>query len=159
MGIGKMGKILICDGMHEAGLAILRSAEGLQVDMPDQPTVDEVRGMISGYEAVVVRSRTRITADLIENAHRLKVIGRAGTGIDNIDLQAASARGILVMNTPGANAMAAAKNTRPMTLLMSSVLTRRTLLRTKERICSEDASDCVMELPGRMPPGRKSSQG
>lgn len=112
-------RILICDGMHEAGLSILKSAEGLQVDVPDQPTPDEVKGMISGYDALVVRSRTRITADILENAHHLKVIGRAGTGIDNIDLQAASARGILVMNTPGANAMAAAEHTMAMMLSLA----------------------------------------
>lgn len=118
-GIGIMGKVLICDGLHEAGLAILKSAEGLQVDVPDQPSADEVKGMISDYEAVVVRSRTRITADILEKAHRLKVIGRAGTGVDNIDLPAASARGILVMNTPGANAVAAAEHTMAMMLSLA----------------------------------------
>ncbi len=112
-------KILICDGMHESGLAILQAAKELQVDVPEQISLDEVKKRISEYDAVVVRSRTRITADVLEGAHRLKVIGRAGTGVDNIDVQAASAGGILVMNTPGANAMAAAEHTLAMILSLA----------------------------------------
>lgn len=103
--------ILICDGMHESGLALLRSTEGLRVDMPDQLNADEIKARLPNYDAIIVRSRTQVTADLLENAPRLKVIGRAGTGVDNIDVQSASARGILVMNTPGANAVAAAEHT------------------------------------------------
>lgn len=104
-------KILICDGLHESGLAILRGAEGVTVDVPDAPNADEILRIIPDYDAMVVRSRTKVTADLLERAGKLRVIGRAGTGVDNIDVQAASARGILVMNTPGANAMAAAEHT------------------------------------------------
>ncbi|NLJ26477.1 MAG: phosphoglycerate dehydrogenase [Deltaproteobacteria bacterium] len=104
-------KILICDGMHESGLALLQAAEGIQVDAPDQLSAEEIKARLHEYDAMVVRSRTKVTADMLENASRLKVIGRAGTGVDNIDVHAAIARGILVMNTPGANAMAAAEHT------------------------------------------------
>ena len=107
-------KILICDGMEESGLSLLNAADGIEVDAPDQLSAEEIKARISEYEAVVVRSRTKMTADMMENATRLKVIGRAGTGVDNIDVQAASNRGILVMNTPGANAMAAAEHTMAM---------------------------------------------
>ncbi len=104
-------KILICDGMHESGLSLLQSAEGIQVDAPEQLSAEEIKAILPDYDAMVVRSRTKVTADLLEKASRLRVIGRAGTGVDNIDIKAASARGILVMNTPGANAMAAAEHT------------------------------------------------
>lgn len=103
-------KILICDGMHESGLSMLRSAPGVEVDAPDQPSAGEVLEMIPDYDALIVRSRTRVTEGLLAAGRRLKVVGRAGTGVDNIDVQAASTRGILVMNTPGANAMAAAEH-------------------------------------------------
>lgn len=104
-------KILICDGMDESGLALLRSAEGIEVAAPDQLSAEEIKEVLPYYDAMIVRSRTKVTPDLLENATRLKVIGRAGTGVDNIDVQAASSKGILVMNTPGANAMAAAEHT------------------------------------------------
>jgi len=104
-------KVLVCDGMHEAGLSLFQSAEGFQVDAPDQLAAEQIKKILPDYEAMIVRSRTQVTAELLENATKLRVIGRAGTGVDNIDVQAASSRGILVMNTPGANATAAAEHT------------------------------------------------
>ena len=104
-------KILVCDGMHESGLDLLRSTEGFQVDAPEQWDADQITAHLPEYDAMVVRSRTKVTAAMLENADRLKVVGRAGIGVDNIDIDAASARGILVMNTPGENAMAAAEHT------------------------------------------------
>jgi D-3-phosphoglycerate dehydrogenase len=104
-------KVLICDGMHESGLALFQSGETIEVDAPEQPSDEEIKALLPEYDAIVVRSRTKVTSDLLTYARQLKVIGRAGTGIDNVDVQAASARGILVMNTPGANATAAAEHT------------------------------------------------
>jgi D-3-phosphoglycerate dehydrogenase / 2-oxoglutarate reductase len=104
-------RVLVCDGLDEVGLALLRAAEGIEVDAPEQPSAEQVKEMLGQYDALIVRSRTKVTQSLIEGADRLKVIGRAGTGVDNIDIQAASAKGILVMNTPGSNAMAAAEHT------------------------------------------------
>ncbi|OIP97455.1 MAG: phosphoglycerate dehydrogenase [Syntrophobacteraceae bacterium CG2_30_61_12] len=112
-------KMLICDGMHQSGLELLQQAAGLEVDCPKQPSAEQVAEIIADYDALVVRSRTKVTAALIERAKKLKVIGRAGTGVDNIDIGAASSRGILVMNTPGANAMAAAEHTLAMMLALS----------------------------------------
>lgn len=112
-------KVLICDGMHQSGLDLLTAAAGITVDCPKQPSAEQVAEIISDYDALVVRSRTKVTASLIERAEKLKVIGRAGTGVDNIDIAAASSRGILVMNTPGANAMAAAEHTLAMMLALS----------------------------------------
>ncbi len=119
IGKGKSMRILICDGMDESGLNTLQSAEGVTVDAPDQPGFEEIKRVLPEYDAMVVRSRTRVTAELLENAARLKVIGRAGAGVDNIDVKAASARGILVMNTPGANSVAAAEHTIAMMLSLA----------------------------------------
>ncbi len=104
-------KILVADGMEESGLALFRAAEGVDVDAPGQIGPEEIKEMLPDYDALVVRSRTKVNAELLECGARLKVVGRAGTGVDNIDVKAASTRGVLVMNTPGANAMAAAEHT------------------------------------------------
>lgn len=112
-------KILICDGLDESGLSLFRSAPGVQVDVPDGLSAGEIKAILPEYDAMVVRSRTKVTADMIEYASRLKVIGRAGTGVDNVDVESASARGILVMNTPGANATAAAEHTLAMMLALA----------------------------------------
>jgi D-3-phosphoglycerate dehydrogenase len=114
-----MLKILICDGLDESGLKILRSAEGVEAHMPDGLDAAEIKAVLPGYDAMIVRSRTRVMPDMIEGAPRLKVIGRAGIGVDNIDVEAASARGVLVMNTPGANAMAAAEHTLALMLALA----------------------------------------
>ena len=101
-------KVLVCDGLHESGLNLFRAEADITVDVPDQPSAEEILSMLPDYAAMIVRSRTKVTPELLEHATNLKVIGRAGTGVDNIDIGAASSKGILVMNTPGANAMAAA---------------------------------------------------
>ena len=112
-------KILVCDGMHESGLALLRSTEGIQVDAPEKWSQEEITRALPEYDAMVVRSRTRVTAAMLEKAVRLKVIGRAGIGVDNIDIDSASAHGILVMNTPGANSVAAAEHTLALMLALA----------------------------------------
>ncbi len=111
--------ILICDGLDESGLSLFRSAPGIRVDAPDQLSAAEIKAILPEYDAMIVRSRTKVTGDMLENAPRLKVIGRAGTGVDNIEVEPASARGILVMNTPGANAMAAAEHTLALMLALA----------------------------------------
>jgi D-3-phosphoglycerate dehydrogenase / 2-oxoglutarate reductase len=112
-------KILICDGLHETGLALLGEAAQVEVENPEQPTPEEIQTRLADCDAMIVRSRTRVTAELLGHGRRLKVIGRAGTGVDNIDIQAASSRGILVMNTPGANATAAAEHTLALMLALA----------------------------------------
>ncbi len=111
--------ILVCDGLDEGGLELFRAAPGVRVDVPDQLGAVEIKKILPEYDAMIVRSRTKVNGDMIENAPRLKVIGRAGTGVDNIEVEPASARGILVMNTPGANAMAAAEHTIAMMLSLA----------------------------------------
>jgi D-3-phosphoglycerate dehydrogenase len=120
-------RILICDGLDESGLALLQSAEGIEVDAPEQISQENVKTVLPKYDAMVVRSRTRVTAELLEGASNLKVIGRAGTGVDNIDVRAASAKGILVMNTPGANSVAAAEHTLALMLSLARHVPQATI--------------------------------
>jgi len=107
----KIMKILICDGLEPQGLEILKSAQGLEVDDESPISREVLKGIIENYHALVVRSRTVVDTEMLKLGKRLLAIGRAGTGVDNIDVDEATHRGILVMNTPGANALAAAEHT------------------------------------------------
>ena len=102
-------KILITDGLHTAGQAILR-AHAEVADLKGISRVD-LLGEIAGYDALIVRSRTVIDAHIITKPSRLKVIGRAGVGVDNIDLISAEQQGILVVNAPSATSRAVAEYT------------------------------------------------
>ncbi len=103
-------KILITDPVDDSCLRVLQK-EGFDVDLkPDIPH-DLLRTIISEYDALIVRSGTRVSSQIIESAPKLRVIGRAGAGVDNIDVDAATRRGIIVMNTPGGNTISAAEHT------------------------------------------------
>ncbi|MBI4639588.1 MAG: phosphoglycerate dehydrogenase [Candidatus Tectomicrobia bacterium] len=104
-------KVLVCDDLSERGLTILEDEPGIDVDVKLQLSEVELCETISPYDAVIVRSSTKITASVIESARQLKVIGRAGIGVDNIDLDAATKRGIIVMNTPEGNVVTTAEHT------------------------------------------------
>jgi len=103
-------RVLACDGIHDDGLALFRDA-GWQVTVsePIKSETDLAQALV-GMDAVLVRSATRITAKAIAEATALKVIGRAGAGVDTIDVEAATARGIAVMNAPDGNTLAAAEH-------------------------------------------------
>jgi D-3-phosphoglycerate dehydrogenase len=103
--------------MTKEGLSILESAEGLDLDVRKSTPKEELAGIIGGYDAIVIRSATKLTADLIEAGKNLRVIGRAGIGVDNVDVEAATKKGIVVMNTPEANAITTAEHT--ITLMLS----------------------------------------
>lgn len=103
-------KVLVSDNISSKGVEILRNA-GLEVDVKTGLKPDELKSIIGEYQALVVRSATKATADIIEAAKNLKVIGRAGSGLDNVDKAAASKRGIVVMNTPGGNTVTTAEHT------------------------------------------------
>ena len=96
-------KVLISDNLHEAGVAVLESQPSIEVVNRPGMKPEELREAIKDADALVIRSATKVTAELIDAAPRLKVVGRAGTGLDNVDIPAASKRGIVVMNTPGGN--------------------------------------------------------
>jgi D-3-phosphoglycerate dehydrogenase / 2-oxoglutarate reductase len=101
-------RILVADPLAEAGLARLR--EVADVEVRTKQAEAALVGIIGGFDALVVRSETRVTAPVLEAAGRLKVVGRAGVGIDNIDVAAATRQGILVVNAPRGNIIAAAEH-------------------------------------------------
>ncbi|HYB61946.1 MAG TPA: phosphoglycerate dehydrogenase [Methylomirabilota bacterium] len=100
-------KIIVADPISERGIELLRQP-GWEVV---RTTKETLNAELAAAEALVVRSATRVTAELIERAPKLLVVGRAGVGVDNVDLDAATRRGILVMNTPGGNAPSVAEHT------------------------------------------------
>jgi D-3-phosphoglycerate dehydrogenase len=101
-------RILVLEGLTERGQEILR-AEGWSLDLEKARPPDELIELVPPYHAILVRSGSRMTPEVIEAARSLRVIGRAGVGIDNIDLAAATRRGVLVMNSPGGNSIATAE--------------------------------------------------
>lgn len=108
-------KVLVADSLHEEGLKILR--EHAEVDVLTDLTPKELVEQIKDYDAMVVRSGTQVTREVIGAAPRLQVIARAGSGVDNIDVDAATQQGVLVVNTPGGNTISAAEHT--LALLLS----------------------------------------
>ena len=102
--------VVVADRVAEAGLALLRAAETLEVVVVGGRP-DLLDTALPGAHALLVRSDTTVTADHIARAPHLRVIGRAGSGVDNIDVEAATRRGVLVLNAPGANTISAAEHT------------------------------------------------
>jgi D-3-phosphoglycerate dehydrogenase / 2-oxoglutarate reductase len=103
-------KVLACDGIHDDGLDLFREA-GWEVEV-SEPIKDpaQLAAALEGVDALLVRSATRVTGDAIATAAKLRVIGRAGAGVDTIDVDAATAKGIAVMNAPDGNTLAAAEH-------------------------------------------------
>lgn len=108
-------KILVSDPLSEEGLAILRDS-GIPVDVKPGLSEDELCAIIGDYDGLVIRSGTKVTKKVIEASNHLRVIGRAGVGVDNVDIPAATEKGVLVMNTPSANILSAAEHTCAMIL-------------------------------------------
>jgi len=104
-------KILVSDSLAPEGLAVFERAHGFEVDVRLGLKPDELKKICEIYDGWVIRSGTKITAELIEAAKNLKVIGRAGVGYENIDAEAASKRGVVVMNTPGGNNVTTGEHT------------------------------------------------
>lgn len=103
-----MAKLLVCDPMDPEAVEKMRAA-GIEVDVRDTITPEELEQVIAGYDAMVVRSRTKVRQPLIDKATNLKVIIRGGVGLDNIDADYARQKGIKVLNTPRANSAAVAE--------------------------------------------------
>lgn len=110
-------KVLVSDSLAKEGIEVFKKVPGIEVDVKTGLKPDELKAIIGQYDALAVRSATNVTSDIIAAASRLKVIGRAGIGVDNVDLPAATARGIVVMNTPGGNTTTTAEHT--IALMMS----------------------------------------
>jgi len=119
-------KVLVSDPLSSKGLEILGKAKNLKYDIKPGLSSEELKKIITEYDGIIVRSETKLKAEIIEAADRLKVIGRAGIGLDNVDLSAATKKGIVVMNTPQENAIAAAEHTIAMMLSISRKIPQAT---------------------------------
>ncbi len=104
-------KVLIADHLSEDGIKILKDEPGLAVDIKTGLSPKDLAAIIGPYEGLVVRSATKVTAEVIAKADHLRVIGRAGVGLDNVDADAATKRGIVVMNVPAGNTISTAEHT------------------------------------------------
>jgi D-3-phosphoglycerate dehydrogenase len=102
-------KILISDKLSPAAIAIFQ-ARGIQADVKTGLSPADLRGIIGDYDGLAIRSATKVTKELLEAAPALKVVGRAGIGVDNVDVKSATARGVVVMNTPYGNAITTAEH-------------------------------------------------
>lgn len=112
-------RILISDDLGASGIEKLRSVPGFEVDARKKVAPEELFKIIKDYDALVIRSATKATAELIVAGEKLKVIARAGIGLDNVDIDAASRRGIVVMNTPDGNVITTAEHVIAMMLALS----------------------------------------
>jgi D-3-phosphoglycerate dehydrogenase len=118
-------KVLVSDSMSEVGVEVLREA-GIEVDVKTGLKPEELKAIIGNYEGLLVRSATKVTPELLAAADKLKAIARAGTGVDNIDIPAATEKGVVVMNTPGQNSNAVAELTIGLMLALSRNITQGT---------------------------------
>ena len=118
-------KVLVSDSISEKGVDILRKA-GLDVTVKTGLKPEELKAEIGQYDALIVRSATKATADIISAAKNLKVIGRAGSGLDNVDKNAATKQGIVVMNTPGGNTITTAEHTMALLFSMARLIPQAT---------------------------------
>jgi D-3-phosphoglycerate dehydrogenase len=96
----EMKRILVSDPLSKKGLEILERAKSLKYDLKPGLSPEELKKIIPEYDGIIIRSETKLKGDIIEAGKQLKVIGRAGIGLDNVDLPTATKKGIVVMNTP-----------------------------------------------------------
>ncbi|HEY2420741.1 MAG TPA: phosphoglycerate dehydrogenase [Neobacillus sp.] len=114
-----MYKVLVTDGISDTGLKSLLDHPNFSVDRKPTLSTEELKKLIGEYHALIVRSQTKVTEELLEAAEELRVIARAGVGVDNIDVNAATRKGIIVINAPGANTIAATEHTLAMMLSLA----------------------------------------
>ena len=112
-------KVLVSDNLSKVGIEIFEKTPGVAVDVKTGLKPEELKEVIKDYDALVIRSATKVTADIIAAADKLKVIGRAGIGLDNVDIPAATQRGIVVMNTPEGNTITTAEHAIAMIMALS----------------------------------------
>ena len=104
-------KVLVSDKLSETGLEILRGCSVIEVDVKTGMKPEELIKTIPDYEGIIIRSGTKVTADVLKAAKKLKIVGRAGAGVDNVDINAASKKGVAVENTPGGNTVTTGEHT------------------------------------------------
>lgn len=113
-------KVLVSDKLGEIGIKMFQEEDGFEVDVNTGLAPEALKAIIGDYDALVIRSATKVTADLLEAASRLKVVGRAGIGLDNVDIPKATEKGVIVMNTPMGNVITTAEHA----IAMMMALTR-----------------------------------
>jgi D-3-phosphoglycerate dehydrogenase len=113
-------KVLVSDVLGEIGVKMFQNEPGIEVDVNTGLEPEELKRIIGEYDGLVIRSATRVTEEILEAAKKLKVVGRAGIGLDNVDIPAATKRGVVVMNTPTGNVITTAEHT----IAMMMALTR-----------------------------------
>ncbi|OGQ03276.1 MAG: phosphoglycerate dehydrogenase [Deltaproteobacteria bacterium RBG_19FT_COMBO_58_16] len=119
-------KILISDSMSAKAAEVFRNTPGLTVDVITGLKPEELKEKIKEYHGLVIRSATKVTAEILEAAENLKVIGRAGTGVDNVDTAAATRKGVVVMNTPGGNTVTTAEHAVSMMMALARKIPQAT---------------------------------
>ena len=112
-------KVLVSDNLSASGVEILKKESGIEVDVKTGLSKEELIAIIPEYDGLIVRSATKVVAEIIEVADNLKVIGRAGVGVDNIDLTAAGKKGVIVMNAPEGNMITTAEHTMALMMALS----------------------------------------
>jgi len=119
-------KVLVSDQLGEIGIKMFEEAEGITVDVKTGLPPEELKKIIGEYHALVIRSATKVTADLMSDAKKLKVVGRAGIGLDNVDIPSATKNGIIVMNTPTGNVVTTAEHAISMMMALTRNIPRGT---------------------------------
>ncbi len=114
-----MFKILVTDKISEQGMAVFRKEKDFQVDEKLKMAPEDLKKIVGDYDAWIIRSGTKVTAELLQAAKKLKIVGRAGAGLDNVELPAATKRGVIVMNTPDGNTISTAEHTVAMMMSMA----------------------------------------
>ena len=129
--------ILIAEPLSPAGIELLQSQTGWNTIVSNPK---EYAQHLPDADALVVRSAVQVTAEVLAKAPKLRVIGRAGVGVDNVDLDAATAAGVLVMNTPGGNAASVAEHTLALMLSMARYIPQATASTTRRQVGEEEIS-------------------
>jgi len=119
-------KVLVSDPLSNVGIEIFQNSPEIEVDVKTDLTTSELEEIIDSYHGLSIRSKTKVTADLISKAKNLKVVGRAGIGLDNVDISAATQADIAVMNTPFGNTITTAEHTIALLMSLSRNIPRAT---------------------------------
>jgi D-3-phosphoglycerate dehydrogenase len=122
-----MIKVLVSDALGEAGIELFRETEGIDVDVKTGLSPEELKSTIPEYDALVIRSATKVTGEILDAGKNLKVVGRAGIGLDNVDIPAATKRGVVVMNTPTGNVVTTAEHAIAMMMALTRNIPQGTL--------------------------------
>ena len=125
-------RVLVREDVGESGLALLR--EHFEVETGYDWSAETLAERISSFDGILIRSATTLNAELIERGERLRVIGRAGVGVDNVDVPAATRRGIVVVNAPQSNVVTAAEHTMALLLALARNIPRARLWHARDRL-------------------------